>query len=190
MSRPIGFRGLPSPPVITIASRLSVGLGLARFGVTLPASGASPWSGAANVLLAFPFVLEVPTTIYKGFALAGASPGSNFEVGITDDAYNKIVSSGSISGGAVASVPVMADLTDTTLPPGLYYAGMSCDATTTGRWFQWTVATIGNALYQSLGCWQQAAAGPGSFPTTATPADITNVAWPVFGLITRSVFDV
>jgi len=153
------------------------------------ASGASPWSDAANTVLAFPFVLEATTTIYKGFAVTGTSPGSNFEVGILDADYNKIVSSGSISGGAVASVPVMADLTDTTLPPSLYYAAMSCNATTTGRWFRWSPTTIGIALWMAMGCWKQASAGPGSFPTTATPADMTNVAFPLFGLITRSVFD-
>jgi hypothetical protein len=151
-------------------------------------TGASPWSDAANTLLAFPFVIEAQTTFYKGFAVTGTSPGSNFEVGILDENYNKIVSSGTISGGAVASVPVMADFTDTTLPAGLYYAGMSCDATTTGRWFRCSLTNA--ADFQSFGCWKQAAAGPGSFPTTATPADLTNVAFPLFGLITRSVFDV
>lgn len=191
MSRTVGIRARPSPPTITLSSRLSLGGAISRLGAGAAASGASPWSGAANVLLAFPFVLEVQTTIYKGFAVTGASPGSNFEVGVLDAAFAKIVSSGSISGGAVANIPVMADLTDTTLPPGLYYAGMSCDATTTGRWARWSIATTGAAFWQSYGCWQQASAGPGSFPSpTATPADIANVAFPLFGLITRSVFDV
>jgi len=188
MARPVGFPR-PSPPLITLGSRVSMGSSL-RTTAVAPATGASPWSDAANTLMAFPFMLETTTTIYKGFAVTGSSPGSNFEVGILDDAYNKIVSSGSVSGGAVASVPVMADFTDVTLPPGLYYAGMSCDATTTGRWFRWTLGTIGTALWMSLGCWKQASAGPGSFPSpTATPADLTNVAFPLFGLITRSVFD-
>ena len=154
-----------------------------------PASGASPWSDAASSVLAFPFVLEAQTTIYKGFAVTGSAPGSNFEVGVLDASFNKLVSSGSVSGGAVASVPVMADVTDTILPPGLYYAGMSCDATTTGRWSRWSLATLGTAVWMAAGCWKQASAGPGSFPTTATPADLTNVAFPLFGLITRSVFD-
>lgn len=186
MARPIGSP-LPSPPTIVPGSRVSCTP--MRSLTSGPASGASPWSDAANTILAFPFVLEATTTIYKGFAVTGASPGSNFEVGILDASYNKIVSSGTTAGGAVASVPVMADLTDTTLPPGLYYTAMSCDATTTGRWTRWA-PTNGIAYLMSLGCWKQAAAGPGSFPTTATPADLTNLAFPLFGLITRSVFDV
>ncbi len=191
MSRPVGLTAMPSPPIITLASRVAFGATLARTGPGNAASGASPWSGAANVLLAFPFVLEAPrTTIYKGFAITGSSAGSNFEVGILDASFEKIVSSGSVSGGAVANTAVMADLTDTTLPPGLYYAAMSCDATTTGRWFRWSPAgAAAIAFWMAFGCWQQAAAGPGSFPTTATPADITNAAFPLFGLITRSVLD-
>lgn len=188
MTRPVGLRMPPSPPAITWACRLAFPSNVGRLSNVSPASGTSPWSGAANVLIAFPFVLEAPTTIYKGFAVTGSAPGNNFEIGITDSAYNKIVSSGSVSGGAVALVPVMADLTDTTLPPGLYYAAMSCDATTTNRWYRIASQTY---EWQALGCWQQAAAGPGSFPSpTCTPADITNVALPVFGLIARSAFDV
>lgn len=182
---------MPSPPLITAASRIALGHGQAATTATAPVSGTSPWSDAANTLLAFPFMLEVQTTVYKGFAVTGsaANAGTNFEVGILDSAFNKIVSSGSVSQGGTNSVPVVADLTDTTLPPGLYYAAMSCDNTTTNRWTRWTVATIGTLKWQSLGCWKQASAGPGSFPTTATPADLTNTAFPVFGLITRSVFD-
>ena len=185
MSRPITSQR-PSPPVILPCSR--VGTYARALFSSSPGSGVSPWSAGANDLLAFPFVLEATTTIYKGFACTGSAAGSNFEVGILDADYNKIVSSGSVSGGAVASVPVMADFTDVTLPPGLYYAGMSCDATTTNRWTRWSASITG--LFQSAGFWKQASAGPGSFPTTATPADLTNVAFPLFGLITRSVFDV
>jgi hypothetical protein len=187
MSRPVGFQR-PSPPTITPVSRIAIGTQIAA-AFNGPGSGTSPWSDAANALLAFPFVLEATTTIYKGFACTGTSAGSNFEVGILNDAFGKIVSSGTTAAGAVANVAVVADLTDTTLPPGLYYAAMSCDATTTNRWVRFN-NTTGNTLWQSFGCWRQAAAGPGSFPSTATPADMTNASFPLFGLITRSVFDV
>lgn len=189
MTRRFGVGPLDSPPLITLGSRLAAGAGLRMLGAGAASSGASPWSDAANSVLAFPFVLEKQTTIYKGFGVTGTSPSGNFEVGIFDDAFAKIVSSGSVAAGAVASIPVMADLTDTTLSSGLYYAGMSFDATTTNRWFRWSVATTGTAFWQLLGCFKHASAAPGSFPSTATPADMTNVAFPLFGLITRSVFD-
>lgn len=192
MSRNAGLRPAPAPPTIHFGSRNSAAAAaLGRIGISIPVSLAtSPWSDAANKLIAFPFWLDVPTTIYKGFAVNGTSPGGNFEIGVLDASFNKLVSSGSVASGAGGSVPVMADVTDTKLPPGLYYAAMSHDATTASRYFGWTLATTGATFYQSFGCWQQAAAGPGSFPTTATPADVSNVSFPLFGLITRSVFDV
>jgi len=188
MARPIGFPR-QSPPVITLLSRLSLAP-VRSISTSTFASGTSPWSDAANTLLAFPFVLEAQTTIYKGFAVTGAGTiSNNFEIGILDADYNKLVSSGSVSAGSTVNIPVMADITDTILPPGQYYAGMSCSVTTTGQWFR--LAGVNNFAWQALGCWKQASAGPGSFPSpTATPADLTNVAFPLFGLITRSVFDV
>ena len=191
MSRPIGVQNLPSPPTITPASRLAIGHAMVRISNSSAASGASPWSDAANSLLAFPFVLEAPrTTFYKGFWLNGSSAGGNSEVGIWDADYNKITTTGSVLGSG-NSVPQAAALAATvTLPPGLYYAGMAHSATTTNQVFRWSFATLGTAMWMGCGMWKQAGITLGSLAATATPGDLTNVAFPVFGLITRSVFDV
>jgi hypothetical protein len=190
MSRLSGITPLPSPPVITLGSRLSVGCSfLARTGgTTAAATGASPWSDAANCLLAFPFILEAAqTAFYKGFWVNGSSTGGNSEVAIYDGAYNKIISTGSV-GNATNSVPQSAAFSSTvTLPPGAYYACMAHDATTTNHFARWTSLKV---YYQMVGCWKQASITLGSLPSTATPADMTNAAFPLFGLITRSVFDV
>lgn len=188
MSRPVGLRPLPSPPIITIGSRLSIGGILRGFtGGVVPASGVSPWSDAANCLLAHPFVLEDHrTTFYKAFWWNGSAAGGNSEVGIWDAAYNKIVTTGAVAGSG-NSVPQVADLTDTTLPPGLYYAGMAHSATTTNQITRWAATA---SQWQSLGCWRQSGITLGSLAATATPGDMTNVGFPSFGLITRSVFDV
>jgi hypothetical protein len=192
MSRPIGVRPTPSPPTITIASRLSLGAGVATaVGNTAAASGASPWSDAANALLAFPFVLEAPTTFYKGFWGNGASVGGNSEVALYDEAFALIATTGSVLGSG-ASLPQAAAFTGSAtprMPPGLYYGAMAHNATTTGQIWRWASGTVA-AVWQSLGCWRQAAVTLGSLPATATPGDITNVAFPLFGFITRSVFDV
>lgn len=185
-----GSGALTSPPVITLASRCAQGGAISRTGVGAAASGASPWSDAANSLMAFPFVIEAETTFYKGMWVNGASVGGNSEVGLWDENFNKITTTGSV-GGSGASVPQAAALASTvTMPPGLYYAGMAHSATTTGQVFRWSVATIGIALWMSMGCWKQAGITLGSLGATATPADLTNVAFPIFGLITRTVFDV
>lgn len=183
---------LPTPPVISPQSRLSLGMALRGIG-GVPASGASPWSDAANSLLAVPFVLEAAeTTFYKAWWLNGGTVGNNTEAGIWDANYNKIVTTGSVANAGTASLPQAAAFASSatpTLPPGLYYMGIAHDSTTTGHFFRWSVATVGTALWQGLGCWKQAAITLGSLAATATPASLTNVALPTFGLITRSVFD-
>lgn len=191
MSRPIGTAPLPSPPTIHFGSRIAAGgYALARSGAGAPASGVSPWSDAANTVIAFPFTLEATTTFYKGFAVTGSAAGSNFNIGLYDENYALLASTGSVSGGAVASVPVVGALTATVrLPPGLYYAGMLSNATTTNRWHRWSVATLGTGFWMGCGCWKYAD-DVTTLDATATPADLTNVAFPLFGLITRSVFDV
>lgn len=191
MSRTIGLRQLVSPPIISPASRLSFGGALSRLGVGAAASGASPYSDAANAMLAFPFCLEVATTIQKGFLLNGTAGGGASEIGIYDDAFNRLCTTNTFTP-AVNSVPTsQAMATVVTLPPGLYYGALAHGATTTGQLFRWSVATIGIGLWQSLGCFRQAAVTPGSpgLPATATPADITTISFPVFGFITRTVFD-
>lgn len=154
-------------------------------------TGASPWSDAANALLAFPFVLERDTTFYKGFWVNGSAAGGNSEVGIWDESYNKLVTTGSVvgSGNSVPQAAAFAAGATPRLPPGRYYAGMAHSATTTGQLFRWS-NTGANALYQAFGCWRQAGITLGSLAATATPGAMTNIGFPLFGLISRSVFDV
>ncbi len=191
MSRLIGRRNLQSPPTITPASRCAMGGAISRFGVAAAASGVSPWSDAANTVLAFPFVLESDTTFYKGFWLNGSGTiGGTRDIAIYDENYSLIVGTGAATGATGTNVPQSVAFTaTTTLAPGRYYAGMGCSVTTTNNQFRWSVATVGTGLWMSAGCWKYADANPIS-DATATPADLTNVAFPVFGLITRSAFDV
>lgn len=190
----VGIEPWPSPPVIVPGGRLGLGCGaMTRGGFGAPASGASPWSDAANCLLAWPFVLETQTTFYKGFWVNGSGTiGGNREVGIWDDSYNKIVTTGAIaaSGTSVPQASVFASSATPTLGPGQYYIGMACSVTTTGNQFRWPVTTIGAGIQQGLGCWKQASITLGSLAATATPGDITNIAFPVCGLITRSGYGV
>lgn len=191
MSRPIGLRGLPAPPLITLASRCALGGAISRTGAGAAASGVSPWSDAANCLLAFPFVIEQQTGFYKGFWVNGSAAGGNSQVAIYDEAFALLTSNTSTAGSgasvpqsvvwASGSVPLL-------LPPGLYYAAMAHDATTTNQVFRWSVGTAGN-FWQAMGCWRQSGITLSALPSTATPGDMTNVGFPVFGLVTRTVFD-
>lgn len=190
MSCSIGLRALPSPPIITLASRCALGGSLSRITNAAPATGVSPWSDAAGTVLAFPFVLESDTTFYKVFWVNGAGTlGGTRDVAIYGDDFKFVVGTGAATAAATINVPQIVALTaTTTLPPGLYYAGMGCSVTTTGNVVRWSAATIGIAAFMGVGCWKFADANP--INLDATPADLTNVAFPLFGLITRSVFDV
>lgn len=187
MSRAVGLRGMPSPPIIVMGGRLSIGQQLRNHNAP-PGSGISPWSDAADTVIAYPFVLEVPTTIYKVFWVNGSAAGGNSDVAIYDENYKFIVGTGAATAGSGNNLPQAVALSaTTTLPPGLYYCGMGHNATTTNQVTRYSVATTGIALLMALGCWKFADAVP--INLDATPADLTNVAMPVFGLITRSVFD-
>lgn len=190
MSRTQGLRNMGPPPLISLVSRCSAGGAMMRFGIGAVASGASPWSDAANCLLAFPFVVESPTLVNKFFWTNGASVGGNSEIVLYDAAFAKVgTSTGSVAGSG-AGVPQSTAPTGGafTIPPGLYYAAMAHDATTTGQLVRWSAGTAGN-FWQAMGCWRQASITLGSLPATATPGDMTNVGFPLFGIITRTVFD-
>lgn len=189
MSRRYGIAPYIMPPTITAASRFALTSSMMRSGSAAPASGTSPWSDAANTVIAFPFVLPVTTPIYKVFWVNGSAAGGNSDIAIYDENYNFLVGTGAATAGSGNSVPQVVALSATTwLSPGLYYAGMAHSATTINQVFRWSVATIGTAIWQALGCWKFAQTLPIS--GNATPADLTNVALPYFGLITRSGFDV
>lgn len=182
-----GYVPMPTSPVILISGRNAVGGGMRVANMGSPSSGGNPF--AANEMLAFPFVLTAPiTNVNKGFVLNGSSTGANFSLAIYDADFNMINQTGSTAQSG-ASVPQSVSLA-TRLRPGLYYVAMAASDATTGRWFRWSQATVGNHWMKALGCWKQASITVGSLPATATPEALTNIAFPVFGLITRTVFDV
>jgi hypothetical protein len=139
---------------------------------------------AANVLYAYPFVIELATMLYKAFWLNGSAAGGNHEVAVYNERFEKIATTGS-QAGATNSAPEIIDWTDVLLAPGLYYAAYAHDSTTANR----VVNVMTRAV--ALGCWQQSSITLGSLPATATPEKYgaNNVAG-AWGFITRSNFDI
>lgn len=179
----LNARPLPSPPLINPCCRLGTKLGVRMSG---PASSTSPWSDAANAILAFPFHIEDPTTIYKAYWLNGSSMVGNMEVAVYDKDYVKLATTGSIALSG-ASAPQVATLSTLRLGPGRYYCAAAHDSTGANH-IQSTANNI--PLLESLGFWRQASITLGSLPSPATPGPITNTRWPSYGLITRTAFDV
>jgi hypothetical protein len=176
---------LPVPPVITMASRLSIGAGVGRLGST-PVTGTSPF--AANDMLAFPFTLPSLTSIYRGFWINGSTVGNSISMAIYDADYNLLAQTAS-TGQATISAPQSAVMT-AKLSPGLYYCAMAHDSATTNHFVRWSVLTFGAGIWKMLGCWRQASVTLGSLPNPATPVACNNVGFPVCGLLTRSDFNI
>lgn len=191
MSRFYGLAPPPPPMVISPASRCAIGSALRQGGFSY-GTGVSPWSDAADFIICYPFTLDAPTTAYKVFWCNGSAAGGNSDVAVYDENFNFIVGTGASTAGSGSNVPQIVALSATViLPPGRYYAGMSHSATTTNQIYRATLTTFGTAFLMAAGCFKSNATDtPAIANATITPADLTNVALPMFGLICRSVFDV
>jgi hypothetical protein len=187
-----GVAFLPTAPTITLASRHAGGGGgnmIRLVSPGAPASGVSPWSAAANDLLAFSFTLTAPiTNVNKVFWINGSAAGGNTSIGIYDADYVLLAQTASTAGSG-NSLPQVVSL-PLRLGPGLYYCAIAHNATTTNQFQRWSLATTGTAFWKMMGCWRQASVTVGALPATATPTAITNIAFPVFGTINRTGYDV
>lgn len=182
-----GIAQVPTAPVITFGSRHGPSPIFQRGGLTAPASVTSnPF--AANEMFGFPFIITALTNVAKGFWVNGSAAGGNFSTAIYNADFVKVVESAS-TGGSGASVPQSVAMA-AKLGPGLYYCVLSHNSATNNRVFAWTLATTGLGYYKAMGVWKQASITVGSLPATATPAAYTNASFPLYGLITRTVFDV
>lgn len=81
---------------------------------------------SANMALFVPFHVYRVTKVVKMFVCHGSVVSGNVDVGIYDPKGKRIVSSGSTAqSGTTAAVEY--DITDTVLPPGLYYMALAID---------------------------------------------------------------
>lgn len=115
----------------------------------------------------------------------GATATGNIEAGIYLDAGQKpgakLVTTGSVAQSGT-SVIQFADITDTTLTPQLYWLYLSASSGS---------ATIMRATFQLTAFltfykFQQASIGPGSAPSTATPAEAASNNVYSFGFSTHT----
>lgn len=142
----------------------------------VPASGT--WS-SANRALYYPFRVGVPITAKLLWCANGTVAGNNIDIGIFTQDGVKLVSSGSTAQSGTSTIQTF-DITDTQLPPGLYYMGMAMDGTT-GTVFAKSGAL---AFPRTLGVYQQATAFP--LPDPISFATATSTSIPGFGFATRT----
>jgi hypothetical protein len=142
-------------------------------------TGSSAAWPLANLALFCPFDVYSPVTITEAYWENGATAGGNIDIGIYDEAGNRIVSLGTTARGSVSVLVTSTTLTATTLFPGRYYMAMSHDGTSN---IFGIAPTAG--LLQAAGVCEMASAFP--LPATATLAATTRAYLPKFGLLVKS----
>lgn len=148
-----------------------------------PFSGAGPASqawGTANLALYFPVTIQAPVVFTHACVANGATASGNVDIGLYDDAWNRLTSTGSTAQSGTGTVQVI-DITDILVPPGRYYIALALSSATG------TVQAnaSGNAMLgASMGWAQEASALP--LPSTATPARYAQTFAPWFGFSRRA----
>lgn len=169
----------PQRPGIGTMSIQSQGMPVVASNSGTPASAAWP---AANLALYLPFVLPEPATVTALWLLNGATASGNIDIGVFDAAFAKLVSSGATAQSGTNAMQFF-DVTDTLLPRGIVYLGVSLSSGT-GTAFRYNTGVPG--LHSATGMVQQATAHP--LPSTATPATLGQAFLPIAGMMFRSVF--
>lgn len=109
----------------------------------------------------------------------------NVEAGIYLDGGSKpgakLITTGSVAQGTATQVQ-FADITDTTLTPGLYWLFMSC-STGSATFFRAGLLVNFDELFR----FEQAGIGPGSAPASATPVESTTTPVYLFGFSTTTI---
>lgn len=142
------------------------------------APGSATWP-SANRAIACPIYIDTIGTVVKLFIANGATASGNFDIGLYDESFNRLVSTGAIAQSGTATIQVF-DITDTAIRPGRYYLAASSSAATgtTVRVSQ------GIGYERAVGMVQMASAHP--LPSTLTPATVTSSYAPLMGLTYRT----
>ena len=131
----------------------------------------------------FPFRLDVEATAVKMCATNGATSNGNVDVGIYDDQFNYLISSGATAQGTV-SILQEYDITDTVLPPGVYWMAISSSSATAT--FH-TVPMTDEISLSRMPVYVQASAHP--LPTTVAAPIKSTATSPVTVLLMGVAFD-
>lgn len=163
--------GVPSGATIH-TGHLSVSTaGQAEFAVLNYAAAAFP---AANRAIYIPFTKDRIDTVKQMFWENGAVAGTT-DVGIYDVYGNRLVSSGATTNAGTIQV---VNITDTELPPGVYYMAILASTVTTQTY--WSAAVNLNTL-RACGL-QQQAVGAATLPNPATFAAVASAYLPFVGI--------
>jgi len=132
----------------------------------------------ANLAMYFPLWLSEATVVRNAY-LQIATPSGNFDLGIYDASFARMVSTGSTAATVTGGTQIV-DITDTTLDRGYYWLAIACNNTTIS--IRRTVP--GSPYTRLLGFMMQTSAFP--LPATATPVATNQATMGMFGFATRA----
>lgn len=119
---------------------------------------------AANLARYVPIYIQETVTAYAMSFLARGAPSGNFDLGIYDQAGNRLTSTGSTAMPSRSNAWATGDFADVVLTRGVYYLAMALSSSSQ----QFTFVSFTSAGYtpRMLGCYSQSSALP--LPATAT----------------------
>jgi hypothetical protein len=150
-------------------------------GATSTAAASTTWE-FANRAVYLPLLLNASLVARRVWWANGAttSGGATIEVGVyADSGYGpgaKLVG-GSATQGTASQVQFV-DVTDTSLPPGLYWIAITSSSATSTTIFRASVSTICNVRFQEESAYP--------LPSTATPVETSNGSLYLFGFATTA----
>jgi hypothetical protein len=125
-------------------------------------------ANAANQGRFFPFSVEQQLTVTQLFVFNGTTPAGNIDLGIYNESFTKIVSTGSTAQTGTSILQVISVAT-TTLTPGRYY--FAAAGSSTGTWMGSGGGTAGLESVLS-----GTAVSTTAFPLPATITPVSNSA--------------
>lgn len=139
---------------------------------------ANAWP-AANLGIYVPFVIDEPSTV-RQMAWENGGVAGTTDIGIYDRNGKLLVSLGATTNAGSIQV---ANIADTALPPGLYYAAMVASTVTTQTYWSGLIAA---GTLRCCGV-QQQAIGAATLPATATFAAVANGLLPFMAVAFQAV---
>jgi hypothetical protein len=166
--------GSITPAVISPFSRLA-GTWAASTSIasTAPVSSTS----VANDAVYIPFWIPQTAVFVSGLVYNGSAPAGNCDIGIYDEAGNRLGSTGATAKSGASAIQRIALTASVTLTPGRYYMGYSESASTANSVFAWAAAV---PMGRYVGMYRQATAHP--LPNPATFATWASAIIPVFAI--------
>lgn len=169
--------GAQRPSLVAVGSLSQESLGIEMRSLGLANAASATWP-LTNLALFIPISLAQPYTALQLYSFNGATASGNIDLGIYDEAGNRLVSKGS-TAQAGTNAHQFLDTTDTTLNgPGRYYFAVAMD-NTTGTLFSCLPPNIWNA--RACGICEMTSAFP--LPNPATMVTTTRTYCPVIGML-------